>query len=487
MEPSVYHAVFRQRSLRVGYRSDQSLRDQARLAITNGRSDRAVSLIQSIQQQFPDDFETRALAAQIHLENGRHQQARADFQAVLEVDPENILARSALAIIAEEQGDPREALEHFERAFDVDPSNQQIAIEIKRIRSLLGHGGGLEPGTSLHAAARRFLKEKRYDRAVNAFRNALWQEPVVVEILVGAARALWLSRRFSEAEEMSNRILADHPNCLSALAILAGLAILKGGREFNSYLNRTAALNPGNPVARGIIEGIGIPYPRIGEIIEVPWAVALDESVDADSASGEASPAEPSDTGVANPGAAASPEEGSGQSEWGLDIPAEPPLSGREPTGAGNTEAIAQEHPDEQPPEPEGQEVSGLSRPLEAEVALVGPSGPMGTDISLEQRANARLHLSFGRAFETRGQVELALAEYAAALRSDPTSARAVVQAVGTIVEADPTNLKALWLMGDALVLQGQFRKAVARYLAVLQRGQKVPAADDSSNTTDNM
>ena len=77
-----------------------------------------------------------------------------------------------------------------------------------------------------------------------------------------------------------------------------------------------------------------------------------------------------------------------------------------------------------------------------------------------------------GRAYldANRDIVDLALAEYRAALKLDPSAAQVVSEEVLALLEVDPNNQLGHWLAGDALTLNGQFRKAVEQYLVVLKR-----------------
>ena len=112
-------------------------------------------------------------------------------------------------------------------------------------------------------------------------------------------------------------------------------------------------------------------------------------------------------------------------------------------------------------------------------------SGTEGQQIKvLATVADAELHVAFARTFETRGQLDSALAEYRKALRMHPGVASAVARGVRAIVDAQPDNLEARWLMGDALAAQGSLRQAMQAYLAVLNsRRSDISPAGDSDNT----
>ncbi len=248
----------------------QSVRDQARAAVVAGEYPLALSLVELIRRHFPRDFETLGLAGQIQLAQGRRAEARDSFSTVLEVDPENVVARSGLALLAEEDRDLDQALEHLERAFALDSSNRQLAWEITRLHVLLSHTRPADAGFSQHAIARRFLREKRYERAIPLLEDALRRAPGAVDVAVGMAQALWLARRREQAEQVAASILADHPDCLKAMAMVAGLAFSRGDAGALSLLRKTAELDPGNSVSRRLFVEAGLPFPRVGEEPEIP-------------------------------------------------------------------------------------------------------------------------------------------------------------------------------------------------------------------------
>ncbi len=250
----------------------QSVRDQARAAVAEGDYQRALSLIALIHRHFPSDLEAVRLLGQIHVACGRRAEARESFDRVLEVDPESVVARSGLALLAEEEGDPDGALEQFERAFDLDSSNSQVAAEIGRLHSLSSHTRPVDPGSTQHAMARRFLQEKRYARAVALFEEALRQTPERLEVVVGLAQALWLSGGWEEAERVAAGVVVSHPDCLRMLAILAGASFSRGEGETLFLLRRTDEFDPGNSVARRLFLDAGLPFPRVGVDPDIPKA-----------------------------------------------------------------------------------------------------------------------------------------------------------------------------------------------------------------------
>ncbi|MHB1160881.1 MAG: tetratricopeptide repeat protein [Chloroflexota bacterium] len=248
----------------------KSVRDRAKAAAAVGDYPLALGLADLVRRYAPGDLETTGVLGQIHLACGRRVEARDCFAELLEIDPENRLARSGLALLEEEDGDPDRAIEQFERVFALDSSNQRVAGEISRLHALLSHTRPTDVGFSQHAIARQLLRRKRYRRSISFFEDALRSRPGAAEIAVGMSQALWLSGRLEEAEEVAEGVLAAHPDCLKALAIVAGAGVRRGETGSLGLLRRTAEMDPGNSVARRLFLEAGLPFPRIAEEPEVP-------------------------------------------------------------------------------------------------------------------------------------------------------------------------------------------------------------------------
>lgn len=394
------------------------VREQADAALSAGDHSKALSLTLLMQRHFPRDYQTLELLGKLHLEGRRLRESRDLFGQVLGIDPENVLARAALAMIAEEEGDLEEALEQFGRAFDVNPGNHEIAAEIARLHSQLKHSKPAEPGSSMHATARRFMMENRYENAVPWLQEALRQAPVRTDVAVGLVRALWLDRRPVEAGDVAGEILAEHRDCLPALAVSAVAALSHGDSEAVALLARTSELDPGNAVAKELFAKAGMVFPELDERLEIPDAElqeAMRSAVDA-----------PPDNGFAR-------------------------TSPTNPT-ASEAEAI---------------EASGAdsAQPHEA---------PPDVDQSAGHMVAAARHAAVG-------EIELALAEYRAALNLDPSIAHAVGSAALALLEAVPGNVHAHWLAGDTMAMEGQFRRAVEQYLSVLKAAGETRSLDPNT------
>lgn len=491
--------------------------DLARSGMAAGRDKEALSLAQLILHRCPNELGALEISGKIHLQAGDLREARGAFERLLAVDPEHVVARSAVAIIAEEEGDPEAAFELFQRAYEIDPANQEIASEISRLQGELGRNMGVDSGSSMHSAGRRYLAEKKYESAVPWLQEALRVAPNAVEVAMALGTCYWLAWRPREAEEVGREVLARHPNSVKALAILAGSVFSRGGEETQSLLAKTACLDAGNGVARSLFAEAGLVLPEGVSEPEIPdeelalvlaGEVPSGQSTETAGARTIAEPEEPVDETVGEDATAVA------------DEPAlvEPQPAEEEPEGLSAV-AFAEEG---SMPEPDAEEAEPASAPVEARLGeqetqpedgaspllrrlaaamsavedadsepmrmperkpvLIGESEvaqfAAPTPEEVEQpgrRDTADEHLALAESYRMSGQIDLALAEYREALRLDANSAATVSEAVEAIGEAYPEKLEARWLEGDALAVDGQFRRAVESYLGVLKTNVEEP------------
>ncbi len=485
------------------------VRAQANSALGAGDHTNALALALLMQRRFPRDYQVAQLLGKVYLGTHRLSEASEAFRKVLEVDPEDVVSWSAMAMIAEDEGDLDGALGYFERAFDIDPGNPEIASEIARLHSRLSHTKAQEPGSSMHSMARRFLIEGKYESAVPWLQEALRITPESAEVAVGLTRALWLSWRLQDAEEVARGVLDEHPNCLRALAVLAGADFSKGGAQTLALLDRTAVLNPGNAVARALFEEAGIVFPEHTQDLTIPDS-EVQEALAAASAQDLAS----SESGASLAAKAEGPEAGAAQPIGESESPLEPEERRWPDDEFGgvvetSTEA-AEPEPVEEVSNPllkrlatalrEAQPEGGSSQPLGAPAGQPGPDSMAGSSFQAQDESPAvtagsepttsqdgtgntdselaRSHLEAAANFADQGLLDLAIGEYREALTRDASVAPDVCEAVIALADANPGSIRARWLVGDALATDGKFRKAVEQYLQVLRREVAEPTPD---------
>lgn len=250
------------------------LRDQVRAALVEGDPRRALFLAKLIQLHSPQDNEALELLGQGYAGVGRLLEARRLFERVLEVDPENGSARWDLASILEQEGEAEAALEQMEQAWEGGLRDYQLMENIQRLHSQLSPGWPLDVGSSRYARANGLLAEGRYGDAIPIFKEAVRIAPNP-EAMVGMSLALWHAGRVREAEVVARNALREHPDCLKALAIMAGATAQKG-EDPGPWLASCSTLNPGNGVARPLFDALGIPFPDSQEGVEIPDEVVAE-------------------------------------------------------------------------------------------------------------------------------------------------------------------------------------------------------------------
>ncbi|HEX9016169.1 MAG TPA: tetratricopeptide repeat protein [Chloroflexota bacterium] len=463
----------------------EEVRARAYSALAAGDPGTALSLATVIQRHFPDDYQTMELMGKIYVESHQLKEATEAFQALLEVDPESVVAWSALGMLAEDAGDPSAAIEYFDRAFDINPGNREIAAEIKRIKPSAGRAKSEEPGSSMHSMGRHYLLEKKYESSLPWLQEAARIAPESVEIAVALARALWLAWRPAEAGETAREVLSRHPRCLRALVVAAGTARSRESAAVTAMLDRAAALNPGNVVARGLFQEAGIDFPERFDPQEIP-----DEEVEGALSSAGVPEAASQDS---SEGPEALPEQAAGKVEEEV------------PTGALNTPELAADvSPDDEasnpllrrlralrestggtveapeagieparaePPEPPSGPPQLIFEPSEKGRMLAAAATPPPAEVVPEPPADqqARQRIAAAASFADQGMLDMALSTYREALKVDPSFAPEIVEALEALADANPQNAAARWLAGDAMAADGKYRRAVEQYLQVLK------------------
>lgn len=490
------------------------VREQANAELAAGHHERALSLAALIQRHFPRDYQSYHLLGRVFLETQEMADSRQAFETVLQVDPEDLVCRSALAMVAEIQDNAGEALVHFQRALEIDPENLELASDVARLTSALDSQESAVPGSSAHSMARRCLARGENDDAVTWFMEARRTSPDLPEIVVGLARALWLAWRPREAEGIAREILSEYPDCLRALAIVAGSVHSSGSEEALDYLVRTAELDPGNHVARELFVQAGLRFPEREAPLEIPdneveavLSVSTETPPPDAPGSEEPSPPGPAPEREAFLGASEEPvlpvgeETPSPVSPVGMDELLDPVAQPGQtsPNGvAGEQEtelALAEEDLDDAPDgsddAPDGSVEAdagmdeGAGAPFEGKIGAsevaagraellsrhgVGSTDSETGDLELASGPSAADRMAAAAGYARRGLAEKAFLEYRAALKSDPALAPDVAKAAVDLADATPGDPRFRWLAGDAFARTGQFSRAAEQYMMVLKK-----------------
>jgi tetratricopeptide (TPR) repeat protein len=207
--------------------------------------DEAIAHCRHILGAFPLNVDAYRLLGKALLEKSQYEDAADVFQRVLSADPSDFVSHVGLAIIREEDGVLDQAIWHMERAYELQPNNTAILDELRR---LYGKRDGREPGRiglTRTALARLYLQGELYDQAITELQSALAEDTERVDVQVMLAEIYFRDEQPAQAMSRCRAILARLPNCISANAIMAQIALANGDdASARLYLELLRALAP---------------------------------------------------------------------------------------------------------------------------------------------------------------------------------------------------------------------------------------------------
>lgn len=341
--------------------------------------DEAIAHCRHILTIFPLNVDAYRLLGKALLEKSQFVDAADVFQRVLSADPSDFVAHVGLAIIREEDGVLDQAIWHMERAYELQPNNTAILDELRR---LYGKRDGREPGRiglTRTALARLYIQGELYEQAITELQAALAEDPERMDIQVLLAEVYWRDEQPTLAAARCRAILARLPNCISANAIMAQIALANEDESEASgaqlYLELLRALAPYR-VAE-IQPGVEFEEPRVERLqvqSSAPAAQPYDEGPDwvrelaASFATGHG--AESAVPAPAQEAPAASPEEE--LPDWLREMAALLP-GVSETQVAPEPQTTAEAPSPEPPPEPVAEPPPKRTSPLQEVLAATGP------------------------------------------------------------------------------------------------------------------
>ncbi|MBU1106527.1 MAG: tetratricopeptide repeat protein [Candidatus Riflebacteria bacterium] len=122
-----------------------------------GNQERAMSLIQEIEPDYPDKLEILSEKGQIYARSGNFNEARNTWQQILDSNPEHVSTLFNFAQLEMESGNHKEAQQYFEKAIRKEPFNHKYRYfaGINLIQS-----GLKDQAHSLWAASRSSLNQE---------------------------------------------------------------------------------------------------------------------------------------------------------------------------------------------------------------------------------------------------------------------------------------------------------------------------------------
>lgn len=210
--------------------------------IAAGRTDRALTLAQELQSQYPRVLAVLRVLGEVYLALRKPREALGALDRVLAGNPEDARACCARAIVQQIQGDSSAALAWYRRACDISPDDQLLRSAYRELASHLGQPP-YEP--TRMGLARLYLRGDLFTHAIREWENLLAEQPDALEAQLGLAETLWRAGSFHAAEEGCARILLNAPSCVKALLILATIHHDAGrDDEARQLIQRAAEYDP---------------------------------------------------------------------------------------------------------------------------------------------------------------------------------------------------------------------------------------------------
>ncbi|HKQ99691.1 MAG TPA: tetratricopeptide repeat protein [Pyrinomonadaceae bacterium] len=171
-----------------------------------------------------DGFDSKAISMYKKIDrlNPRSPEIANKLAALYESQGLIVDARAQYMIIAEawlRDGQSRKALEILRKVADLDPQNTEARIKLAQ--SYMREGMQDEAAEAFGEAGARFLAQKAYERAAEAYTSSLDIRPHDYSALSGFLNAQIALHTPDEAAEVLERALQDKPNDTELLSMLA--------------------------------------------------------------------------------------------------------------------------------------------------------------------------------------------------------------------------------------------------------------------------
>jgi tetratricopeptide (TPR) repeat protein len=188
-----------------------------------------------------------------------YQEAKHYFGEALKLDSCFSDAWNNLGTLYFKEGNYGQALSHYDRALECNPNFFQVylnrantfyelnqpAASLRDLETYLQN----KPDTSVvfFSKGLDFTKLRKYDEAINAFRNAYKTDSTNVELLINMATVYYYKKQYDTAKQVLRKVIAlkeDEPNAYNLLSLLA----LENGDIEDSFMSidRALSLQPTN-------------------------------------------------------------------------------------------------------------------------------------------------------------------------------------------------------------------------------------------------
>ncbi len=215
--------------------------DRARCAMSLGRADDAVKLVQSLTRAFPDDPDVLYLASHIYSDLSTRASER-----LLAADPDSYQAHRFNAEVLETEGKLDEAIAEYRKVLAIDPRLAGIHYEIGELilATVKGSAGynraeaefeselKIDPWSapSEYELGNLAWQSRQWKLAAQRFRHAVELDPAMAAAWAGLGKSLSSSGDFQHAAEALDRAVKLNPRDPDAHYRLA-FALRHLGRE----------------------------------------------------------------------------------------------------------------------------------------------------------------------------------------------------------------------------------------------------------------
>jgi tetratricopeptide (TPR) repeat protein len=244
----------------------------ATFLLDKGDVARALTELQAVVTQKPDNPVSRFQLGRAHASRGEWEQARQQFQKAIELRPDYLLPRLALAHLQASHGDYEASLKSAEEIIKIDRTN--LSAHLIASASLLGQKKFAESRAILDALLKTNpgapevlfqlgvvnLSEKKFKDAEDAFRRSYQLNPTNPRGLLGIVDTLVAEGKTDEALKLLQTESDKAPNSLGLLLALGETQVHSGLYDAGiQTFSRALAKVPAASREQGEI------YMRIGE------------------------------------------------------------------------------------------------------------------------------------------------------------------------------------------------------------------------------
>ncbi len=220
--------------------------EQARTAILASDYLAAVQACRAALGKCPKHVEATTLLAESYREMGLLDAAEDLLRRVLSADPESVLAHWSLGLLLSDQEQEQEAVARLSCARELTPANPEILADLQHM--VVDRRSAAKPTRAM--LGRIYLAQGLYQWAAEEFRAVLAANPRRLDVWVAFVQSLWLAGEVEEAAGACEAILAEAPDCLQALLILARVRRQVGDHvAAEQLLARAQEMDPAGTVA----------------------------------------------------------------------------------------------------------------------------------------------------------------------------------------------------------------------------------------------